>query len=142
MSQLSIHQEEFSKQNLLLYIKRATCIPPLFYYTPVLELTTNTESVSGVQYSCESRPCLTLSGALSCAGGSIGITTDRKSAERTVLIANFRLFSPYFRVNSVDKSYRKAVINYLHESNNKIGENRRWSSTSGNNNMLSSRRAG
>ena len=64
------------------------------YYTPVLERTTNTESVSGVQYSCESRPCLMLSGALSCAGDTIGITTDRKSPERTVLIANFRLFSP------------------------------------------------
>ena len=29
------------------------------YYTPVLELSMNTESVSGVQYSCESRPSLT-----------------------------------------------------------------------------------
>ena len=108
----------------------------------MLERTTNTEPVSDVQYSCESRPCLTLSGALSSAGGTISITTDRKSAERTVLIANFRVFSPYFRVNSVDKSYRKAIINYLLESKTKIGENRRWSSTSGSNNMFSSRRAG
>ena len=29
------------------------------YYTPVLEQTMNTEPVSGVQYSCESRPPLT-----------------------------------------------------------------------------------
>ena len=62
--------------------------------------TTNTEYVSGVQYSCESRPCLKLPGTLSCAGGTIGITTDRKSAERTVLIANFRLFSRIFAIFS------------------------------------------
>ena len=43
-----------------------------------------------------SRPPLTLPGTLSCAGGSIGISIDRKSAERTVLIANFRLIL-YFR---------------------------------------------
>ena len=95
----------------------------IYYYTPVLKQTTNTEPVSGVQYSCESRPPLTLPGTLSCTGG----TQNRKSAERTVLIANFRVFSPYFRVNSVDKSYRKAIINYLRESNTKIGENRRES---------------
>ena len=29
------------------------------YYTPVLEQTTNTQYVSGVQYSCDSRPSLT-----------------------------------------------------------------------------------
>ena len=114
----------------------------MIYYTPVLEQTTNTEPVSGVQYSCESRPPLTLPGELSCAGGTIGHTIDRKSAERTVLIANFRLFSPYFRVNSVDKSYTKAIINYLRKSKTKIGQNRWWSSTSGSDNMLSSRRAG
>ena len=50
------------------------------YYTPVLEQTTNTEYVSGVQYSCESWPPLTLPGTLSCAGGTICITVDRKSA--------------------------------------------------------------
>ena len=58
------------------------------------------------------------------------------------LLTNFRVFWPYFGVNSVDKSYRKAIINYLRESKTKIGENRRWSSTSGSNNMLSSRQAG
>ena len=52
---------------------------------------------------------------------------DRKSAARCILIANFRLFSPYFRVNSVDKSYRKAIINYLRESKTKIRENTRKS---------------
>ena len=64
----------------------------MIYYTPVLEQTTNTESVSGVQYSCESRPPLTLPGTLSCTGG----TPNRKLAERTVLIGNFRLFSRIF----------------------------------------------
>ena len=91
-----------------------------YYYTPVLEQTTNTEPVSGVQYSCESRPPLTLPGMLSCTGG----TQNLKSAERTVLIANFRVFSPYFRVNSVDKSYRKAIINYLRKNMTKIDQNR------------------
>ena len=56
------------------------------YYTPVSERTTNTEYVSGVQYSCESRPPLTLRSMLSSIGG----TKKRKSAERTVFIANFR----------------------------------------------------
>ena len=75
----------------------------LIYYTPVLEQTINTEPVSGVQYSCESRPPLMLSGTLSCTGG----TQIRKSAEWKVLIANFRLFSriwPDFRLNSVGKA--------------------------------------
>ena len=57
------------------------------------------------------------------------------------LLANFRVVWPYFHVNSVDKSNRKAIINYLRESKTKIRENPRWSSTSGCNNM-SSRRAG
>ena len=35
------------------------------------------------------------------------------------LLANFRVFWPYFGVNSVDKSYRKAIINYLRESKTK-----------------------
>ena len=56
-----------------------------------------------------------LPGALSCAGDN----KDRKSAERTALIANFRLFWPYFRVNSVKNSYRNAIINYLRENNAK-----------------------
>ena len=68
----------------------------ILYYTPVDGQTTNTEYVSGVQYSCESRPPLTLPGTLSCTGG----TQNRKSAERTVLIANFRLFSHSFAVFS------------------------------------------
>ena len=85
------------------------------YYTPVLGPTTNTEPVSGVQYSCESRPPLTLSGTLSCTGG----TQIRKSAEWTVLIADFRGFWPDFGVNSVGKAYRKAIINYLRENKEK-----------------------
>ena len=35
------------------------------------------------------------------------------------IFAYFRVFWPYFRVNSVDKSYRKAIINYLRENNAK-----------------------
>ena len=62
---------------------------------------------------------------------------DRKSAARWSLVADFRVFSRYVCVNRVDKSYRKAIINYLRESNTKIGQNRQWSSTSGSNNMLS-----
>ena len=64
-----------------------------------------------------------LPGALSCAGD---INKCRKSAVRTILIANFcyfRVFWPYFRINSVDKSCRKAIINYLRKSNTKIDEN-------------------
>ena len=73
-----------------------------------------------------------LPGALSFAGD---INKRRKSAVWTVSIANFR-------VSSVDKSCGKAIINYLRESNTKIAKNRRWSSTSGSDDMLSSRRAG
>ena len=39
--------------------------------------------------------------------------------ERTVLIANFRVVLRYFRVNSVDKSYRKAINIYLTKNNSK-----------------------
>ena len=101
----------------------------------MLEHTTNTEPVSGVQYSLESRPPLKLSGSLFFTGGR----QNRKSPEWTVLIANFRLFSLYFRVNSVDKSYRKAIINYLCESNTKIGENRRKSAKIGENRRKSAK---
>ena len=52
------------------------------------------------------------------------INKCRKSATQTILLANFRIFSLYFRVNSVDKSYRKAIINYLRKSKAKIGQNR------------------
>ena len=43
------------------------------------------------------------------------------------LPANFRVFWPYFRFISVDKSNRKAIINYLRESKTKIRENPRKS---------------
>ena len=41
------------------------------------------------------------------------------------IFAYFCVFWPYFRGNSVGKSYRNANINYLCESKTKIGENRR-----------------
>ena len=50
------------------------------------------------------------------------------------LIADFRLFSHIFAVflhNSVEKSYRKAFINYLRKSMAKIDENRRGSGACG-----------
>ena len=59
-----------------------------------------------------------LSGTLSCTGG----TQNRKSAEWTDLIANFRVFWPDFRVHSVGKAYRKAIIKYLRENNAKKGK--------------------
>ena len=61
-------------------------------------------------------------GPLSCARD---INKCQKSAAWTVIITNFRVFWLYFRINSVDKSYRKAIINYLRESNSKIDDNRR-----------------
>ena len=50
------------------------------------------------------------------------------------IFAYFRVFRPYFRVNSVGKSYWNAIINYLHENNanyKKIFDIRRSSGTSG-----------
>ena len=59
-----------------------------------------------------------LPGALSCAGD---INKRRKSAVRTVLIPIFFLkVLHYFSVNSVGKSHRSAIINYLRESKTKI----------------------
>ena len=68
---------------------------------------------------------LSLPGSLSSAGGR------GSASERPDLIANFRLFSRYFCINSVEKSYRKAFINYLRKSMAKIGENRRKSAKIG-----------
>ena len=49
--------------NIILYPSpyryRVTYNSISYYYTPVSEQTTNTESVSGMQYSCRSRPPLT-----------------------------------------------------------------------------------
>ena len=70
-----------------------------FYYTPVLELSMNTESVSGVQYSCESRPSLTRRERrhrYPVHSPQPEVEKYRKSAVRTVLIGNFRLFSRRF----------------------------------------------
>ena len=76
----------------------------------------NTEYVSGVQYSCESRPPLTLPGTLSCTGGTR--TGSRQSdGVYSPIFAYFRVVLRYFRVNSVEKSYRKAIINYLRKNN-------------------------
>ena len=72
-----------------------------------------------------------LPGALSCAEDS---NERRKSAGgrfSSPVFPYFCVFSLYFRVNRVGKSYRNAIINYLCESKTKIRENPRWSSTSG-----------
>ena len=103
----------------------------LYYYTPVGEQTTNTESVLAVQYFVRSLPALTWRKRRHrYPVHSPELEVDkrhRKSSARTVLLAYFRVFWPYFRVNSVDKSCRKAIINSLRESNTKIDENKRKS---------------
>ena len=86
-----------------------------------------------MQYSCESRPCLTLSGALSCAGGTQRSGVGRADGFNCQFSRISAVFSPYFRLNNVDKSYRKAIINYLRKSKAKIGENRRKSAKIGEN---------
>ena len=65
-----------------------------------------------------------LPGELSCAGDK---NKRRKSAARWIMIANFRVFWLYFRVNSVEKFYRKAFINNSRENKTKIQENTRKS---------------
>ena len=65
-----------------------------------------------------SRPCLTRRQGFHrypvCSTAQ-EINKRRKSAARMFLFANFRVFSLYFRANSVEKKYRKAIINYLRE---------------------------
>ena len=101
------------------------------YYTPVLERTTNTESVSAVQYFVRSWPPLT---RRECrhrypVHSPVQDINKRRSRPRGQLyspfLAYFRVVLCYFQVNSTKKSYRKAIINYLRKSWAKISENRR-----------------
>ena len=74
-----------------------------------------------------SLPALTLPGTLSCAGGTHRVErpeVGRADGFNRQFSLIFAVFSPYFRAKSVDKSYRKAIINYLRESKTKIGQNR------------------
>ena len=82
----------------------------------------NTEYVSGVQYSCESRPPLTWRErrhSYPVNSPAQVINKRRRSATRTVLLADFRVILHYFRINSIERSYRKAIIKYLRENNAK-----------------------
>ena len=63
--------------------------------------TKNAESISGVQYSCESRPSLTRRECLHhypVRSPVQEVEKDWKSAERPVSITNFRVFSRIFAV--------------------------------------------
>ena len=88
----------------------------------MLEQTTNTAPVSGVEYSCNPLPPLTL------PGHSPVQEVDKKAGSKpsdgvySPIFAYFRVFWPYFRVNSVENSYRNAIINYLLQ--NKGGKSR------------------
>ena len=107
------------------------------YYTPVLERTTNTETRIGCAVFIRIQALFDVSRyALLCrrwyshhCRPEVG-RADSFNRQFSLIFAFFayiRVFSPYFRVNSVDKSCRKAIINYLRESNTKIRENKRKS---------------